>query len=260
MTRCLVILVCALLLSPLKAMDADELFRLCWRARIVLVIQTWSPEARPNRGPAKQPVFPASAAEIFALNPTSKEAPPSQESRVDALIKALAPPLAGQDFHIFRVGEVLWIAPQEAPPLFNASVHLAEATHYNPDAFMEALAPSCDSTVPPAHVQIIQQNGMRIRVQRALSVSFDPGDWSLARALHRFAKVNRGILGWKIFCCPGEAGSSMKYYFEAEPVAPPVIPIHPPPPNPGERKPLPMIAGKKLANDLLLRLHDPPKY
>jgi hypothetical protein len=254
MTRCLVILVCALLLSPLKAMETVELFRFCWRAKIVLVIQAWSPEARPNRGPAKQPVFPDSLTELLSRNF------PDDQDRVDALIKALAPPLASQDFHIFRVGEVLWIAPQDAPPLFNASLHLAEAANYSLDAFMEALAPSCDSTVPPAHVQMVQPNGMRIRMQGTLSLSFDPGDWSLARALHRFARVNRGILGWKIFCCPGEAGSSMKYYFEAEPVTPPVIPTHPQQPFLLERKPLPKIAGKKGAMYPLLRINDPPKY
>ncbi len=252
MTRCLVMLVCALSFSPLRAMDANELMRHCSNWRIVLAVQTWSPEARPKQTPAKQPVFPDSVAEIFSQNY------PNQDARIDAIIKALAPPLASQDFHIFRVGDVLWIAPQEAPPLFNASLHLEEAKSYSTDEFFEALAPSCDSTVPPARV-LLNKNGARIRLRDSLTLSFDPGDWSLARALYRFAKVNRGIQGWLILCRPAEAGSSRKYYFEVQPVTPMLIRPPAEPPFP-QWKPLPKIANKKSTSDLLLRFNDPPKY
>lgn len=251
MTRGPIILVAVLLLfSPLMALDADGLFRACRKAQIILVIQTWSSDTLQNRGLAKQPVFPDNVAEVFSAKL------PSTEARVDALIQALAPPLAAQDFHIFRVGEVLWIAPQEAPPLFNASLHLAEATNYSVDGFMEALAMSCGCTVPPTRVRIIIQNGARIRLNDAVTLPFDPGDWSLARALLRFVKVNRAILGWTVFCCPAPAGSAQKYYFEVHPVIPAVIP-----PAPGraplpEGKPFPKIAEKRGVSDLLLRFDD----
>ena len=206
MTRCLALLLCLSPLVRVGAADTLTLMKECSGAGITLVVQTWAPEGPEHINGAPQPTFPDSVLEVFK-NKTDANA------TKDALIRELAPTLAQQGFHIFRVSGTLWIAPQDAPPVFGLHLTVTQQATWTLEATLQVFASEGQCVMPPGNPRDPFSTG-------ACVVDLKPGEYSLAQVLCLAAATHRDYLGWMVRCSQVGHTGEKQVYFEVRPFCP----------------------------------------
>jgi hypothetical protein len=235
MSRGLALLLCVLPLGRLMAMDGLNLAKACHEVDIILVVQIWTKGDFRYSSDLVEPTFPDSAGDIFKGKGAA-----DAEAVTDALIRELREPLAKQGFHIFRTGGALWVAPQEAPPLFGLHLNVATKTLLTLDGMIRAFAEEGQCVVP---VEDLRHPG----TMTVSSISLEPGEYSLAQALVIALRKHPDFSGWRMRSSELGHSEQHRILFDVHPYRARVL--HPPPAG----------LAKTVVRDLLLRMKDLPQ-
>jgi hypothetical protein len=168
------------------AMNGLNLAKDCHEVDIILVVQIWAKGDFRSSSDLVEPTFPDSAGDIFKGKGTADAG-----AVTDALIRELREPLAKQGFHIFRTGGALWVAPQEAPPLFGLHLKVSAEVSWTLDGMIRGFAEEGQCFVPIEDFR--HQSSMAVS-----SITLEPGEYSLAQALVLALRKHPDFFGWEM--------------------------------------------------------------